>query len=316
VIHLHNLHGWFINLPLLFRYIKKHDIPVIWTLHDCWSFTGHCPYYDMVNCDRWRTGCHHCSQFRRYPGTWFDYSATMFRKKRRWFTGVKHMTVVTPSKWLADQVQCSYLGDYSVKVINNGVDLQVFQQDGADIRQRLQIDGKYMILGVAYEWDARKGLDVFTALAQRLGPDYRIVLVGTDERVDAQLPKEIISIHRTQNQRELAQLYSAADVFVNPTREENFPTVNMEALACGTPVVTFATGGSPEIIDEHCGIAVPKNDEQALENAIRRICQERSFTPEACRRRAGEFTQERFTAEYMDLYERITANRIGASEAI
>lgn len=316
VVHLHNLHGWFIHLPMLFRYIKKNNIPVVWTLHDCWSFTGHCPHFDMIGCEKYKTGCHDCPLHRAYPQSYFDFSETMYRKKKDWFTGVENMTIVTPSKWLAEKVGGSFLADYPVQVINNAVDRNVFKPGAGDIRQRYGLEGKHVILGVAYAWDEKKGLDVFTRLAEQLGSDDCIVLVGTDERVDAGLPENIISIHRTQNQQELAQLYSAADVFVNPTREDTFPTVNMEALACGTPVVTFRTGGSPEIIDETCGIAVPKNDEAALENAVRKICQERPFPPEACLRRSEDFTQERFIAQYMDLYERITAKGIGVAEAI
>lgn len=310
VIHLHNIHGWFLNLPMLFRYIKKHDIPVVWTLHDCWSFTGQCPHFDMIGCEKYRTGCHHCPLHRQYPQTYFDFSKTMYRKKRSWFTGVKNLTVVTPSKWLAGKVQQSYLHDYPVQVIHNGIDRQVFQPCSEDIRRRYGITAQYVLLGVAYAWDDKKGLDAFVHLAQTLGSDYQIVLVGTDENVDAKLPAGIVSIHRTQNQQELAQLYSMADVFVNPTREDTFPTVNMEALACGTPIVTFATGGSPEILSEDCGIVVPKNDLQGLEAAVRRVCQQRPFTKEACLRRGADFDGQLCIEEYLELYERITAKGI------
>lgn len=316
VIHLHNLHGWFINLPMLFQYIKKNNIPVVWTLHDCWSFTGHCPHFDMIGCEKYQTGCHDCPLYRAYPQTWFDYSEAMYRKKKEWFTGVENLTIVTPSKWLAEKLNGSFLRDYEVRVINNAVDRSVFKPGAGDIRQRYGLDGKYVVLGVAYAWDAKKGLDVMIRLSEKLGSDYKIVLVGTDEHVDAGLSENIISIHRTQNQQELAELYSAADVFINPTREDTFPTVNMEALACGTPVVTFRTGGSPEIIDDTCGIVVPKNDEMALEYAVRKVCQESPFPPEACLRRAGQFTEERFIAQYLELYEQVTTKGIGAAEAI
>lgn len=310
VIHLHNIHGWFLNLPMLFRYIKDKDIPVVWTLHDCWSFTGQCPHFDMIGCDKYRTGCHHCPLHRQYPQTYFDFSKTMYRKKRSWFTGVRNLTVVTPSQWLAEKVQESYLQEYPVQVIHNGIDRSVFKPDGDGLRQRYGITAKYVLLGVAYAWDDKKGLDAFVHLSQALGDDYQIVLVGTDENVDAKLPEGIVSIHRTQDQQELAQLYSMADVFVNPTREDTFPTVNMEALACGTPIVTFATGGSPEILCEDCGIVVPKNDLQGLENAIRRVCQERPFTRESCVRRGADFDGQHCIEEYLELYERITAKGI------
>ena len=304
VVHLHNLHGWFLNLPMLFGYLKKHDIPVVWTLHDCWSFTGHCPHFDMIGCDRYITGCKNCSLFRSYPRTWFDFSRPMYHNKKRWFTGVENLTIVTPSDWLADKVKISYLQDYPVRTIHNGIDLRVFcpqTEEGTE---------QYLILGVAYAWDEKKGLDVFLRLREKLGAEYQILLVGTDENVDAQLPEGILSVRRTQNQQELAQLYSRADVFVNPTREDTFPTVNMEALACGTPIVTFATGGSPEIPDETCGIVVPKDDVDAMEAAIRKVCQQRCFTATACTQRAERFDGQRCIEEYLELYERVTAKGI------
>ena len=167
-------------------------------------------------------------------------------------------------------------------------------------------DSRHSVLGVAFDWGVRKGLDVFLKLAEDLGAEYQIVLVGTDEDVDRRLPDNIISIHRTQNQRELAEIYSAADVFVNPTREENFPTVNMEALACGTPVITFDTGGSPEIIDETCGMVVPCDDAVALKKVICRIIEEKTFSREACRKRAELFDRYDKYGEYIDLYREVT----------
>lgn len=310
VIHLHNIHGWFLNLPMLFDYIKKKNIPVVWTLHDCWSFTGQCPHFDMIGCDKYRTGCHDCPLCGQYPKTYFDFSKTMYRKKREWFTGVKNLTIVTPSLWLASKVMASYLRDYPVQIIHNGIDRSVFKSSDADLRQRYGITGKYVALGVAYAWDNKKGLDVMVQLAGSLGDDYQIVLVGTDEKVDASLPKSIVSIHRTQNQQELAQLYSLADVFVNPTREDTFPTVNMEALCCGTPVVTFDTGGSPEILSENCGFVVPKEDMAALKKAVRRVCESRLFTGGDCVTRGAMFDGQKCIEEYLELYERVTAKGI------
>lgn len=304
IIHLHNLHGWFINLPILFAYIKNHNIPVIWTLHDCWSFTGHCPHFTMVKCDRWKTGCYNCPQYREYPESYVDNSASMYAQKKKWFTGVKNLTIVTPSHWLADLVKESYLKDYPVKVIHNGIDLDVFKPTPSNFRQKNGIDdGKHIILGVAFGWGKRKGLDVFVELSERLdSEEYQIVLVGTDDNVDKQLPSNIISIHRTQDQKELAEIYTAADVFVNPTREENYPTVNMEALACGTPVITFKTGGSPEIINDSCGISVDCDDVAMLEKKIRQVCVRKIFDANSCLNRASDFDRNNRLKEYVDLY--------------
>ena len=302
VLHLHNLHSFCIHFPTLFRYIKKNNVRVVWTLHDCWVFTGQCPYFDMVGCDKWKTGCHQCQQLSVYPKSRIDNSKRMYQLKKKWFTGVRDMTLVTPSQWLADLARESFLQDYPVKVINNGIDLSVFKPTDSDFRTKYNCEDKKILLGVAFGWGERKGLDVFLELARRLDDSYQIVLVGTDDAIDAQLPENIISIHRTHNQQELAQIYSAADLLVNPTREENYPTVNMEAIACGTPVLTFRTGGSPEIPDESCGAVVEKNDVNALEQEIHRIFKQRPFTREACLNRATQFDMNDKFQEYIGLY--------------
>lgn len=214
------------------------------------------------------------------------------------------MTLVTPSQWLADLARQSFMKSYPVKVINNGIDLQVFRPSPSEFRQEYGIpEHKKILLGVAFGWGVRKGLDVFIELANRLDDSYQIVLVGTDEQVDAQLPKNVISIHRTHSQQELAQLYSAADLLVNPTREDNFPTVNIEALACGTPVLTYRTGGSPEIIDDTCGAAVACDDFEMLIGEIHRITKEKPFSVQACVSRAKRFDMSDRFLEYVALYE-------------
>lgn len=303
VIHLHNLHGWYINVPMLFDYIKKNNIRTVWTLHDCWGFTAQCSHFTVEKCEKWKTGCYSCPRYRLYPYTFVDRTKKMWKLKKEWLTGVKDLTIVTPSQWLADLVKQSFLKEYPVKVINNGIDLSVFKPLGSDFREKYNLQNKKIVLGVASGWGYRKGLDVFVELSKCLPQDYQIVLVGTDEKVDKQLPDSIISIHRTQNQRELAEIYSMADVFVNPTREENYPTVNMEALACGTPVVTFKTGGSPEIIDSTCGSAVDVDDIDALQQEIRRACVDCLYLREACIERAKGFDMYKRYEEYVNLYK-------------
>ena len=302
LIHLHNLHQFVLNLPMLFRYIKKSGVKVVWTLHDCWSFTGHCAYFDYAGCDKWKTGCHNCPQQWEYPKSYVDNSSWMYRYKKKWFTGIEDMTIVTPSQWLANLVRQSFLKEYPVQVINNGIDLNIFKPAESDYRRKLGCEDKFMVLGVAFDWGQRKGLDVMSQLAQRLGSDYQIVLVGTNDAVDAQLPENVISIHQTDNQAQLAQLYTAADLFVNPTREDNYPTVHMEALACGTPVLTFAVGGSMEMLSEDCGTGVARDDVDALEQQIRRVRAERPFTREACLQRARRFDMNDCFDEYVALY--------------
>lgn len=267
-IHLHNLHGWYLNIPILFRYIKKNNIKVVWTLHDCWAIAGHCPHFDMIGCNKWKTECSECPQHREYPRSIVDNSSRMHLTKKSCFLGVPDMTIVTPSQWLADIVEQSFFKGYRVTVINNGIDLTVFKPCESNFRQHYNLQDKKIVLGVAFGWGKRKGLDIFIRLASDLDDTYKVVLVGTDEYVDKLLPENILSIHRTHTQSDLAKIYTAADVFVNPTREDNFPTVNMEALACGTPVITFKTGGSPEVIDDTCGFVVEKNDYENLLGCI------------------------------------------------
>lgn len=298
IIHIHNIHGHDCNLTLLFKYIKEKNLKVFWTFHDCWSFTASCPHFTMVKCDKWKTGCERCPQIRQT--SWFvDRSKTLYQRKMELFKGLD-MTIITPSQWLADLVKESFLKEYPVIVVHNGIDLSVFKPTHSDFRKKYDIKGKFILLGVAFGWGKRKGLDVFIELAKRLDDKYQIVLVGTDESIDKQLPKNIISIHRTKNQTELAEIYTAADLFVNPTREENYPTVNMESIACGTPVITFKTGGSPEILDETCGVVVEYDDVDALEKEIIHIFVNRNLRAED--NMAEGFDERERYNEYANLY--------------
>ena len=302
-IHIHNIHGHDCDLTMLFRFIKRHNIKLFWTFHDCWAFTANCPHFAFAGCDQWKTECRRCPQIRR-TSWFFDRSKTLFQRKKNLFSGLD-LTIVTPSQWLADLVKESFLKEYPVKVIHNGIDLGIFKPTESDFRQRYGIpEEKAVLLGVAFGWGVRKGLDVFVELARRLDPEkYQIVLVGTDDKTDKLLPENIISIHRTQNQTQLAEIYTAADLFVNPTREENYPTVNMEAIACGTPVLTFRTGGSPEILIDKTGSLVPCDDIDALEQEIHRICTEKPFSQADCLERAKSFDMNERFEEYVKLYE-------------
>lgn len=307
IVHFHNLHNNYIDLPLLFRHVKKRHIKVVWTLHDCWSFTGQCPYFDMVGCEKWKTGCYSCPKYTEYPKALVDKTKRMWHLKKKWFNGVEDLTLVTPSEWLKKLVKQSFMGDYPCQVIHNGIDLSVFKPTAGDWKERNGLSSKKVVLGVAFDWGKRKGLDVFVKLAQRLPQDYQIVLVGTDETVQDQLCDNILALGRTGSQKELAQLYTMADVFVNPTREEVLGLVNVEALACGTPGVTFRSGGSPECYDDTCGAVVPRDDVEALEKEVIRICMEKPYTKESCQLRAKGFDKIEKFKEYIELYERINS---------
>ena len=249
IIHLHNIHGYYLNVELLFDYLKERNLPVVWTLHDCWSFTGHCSHYASVGCEKWKSGCYSCPQKGEYPASLFlDGSKRNYERKKSAFCGVKNLTVVTPSEWLAEETRKSFLGEYRVVAIPNGIDIEVFKPTESDFRERYGLENKKIILGVATAWSESKGLDDFIKLSQLLNERYKIVLVGlTDEQI-AGVPKDIISIKRTNSAVELAEIYTAADIFVNLTYNDTYPTVNLEAQCCNTPVLTYRTGGSPESV--------------------------------------------------------------------
>ena len=303
LVHLHNIHDHVIDFKTLFYFLKRTNIKIVYTFHDCWAFTGYCPHFIMAKCDKWKTTCHHCP-LRKEFSWFFDKSKMNFESKKKVLSDLD-LTIVTPSKWLADLVKQSFLKDYPVKVINNGIDLNVFKSRRSSFKQKYALEGKFVILGVAFGWTYRKGLDVFIELSKRLPSNYKIVLVGTNDSIDKQLPKSIISIHRTHNQIELAELYSTADVFVNPTREDTFPTVNIESLACGTPVLTFRTGGSPEILDDTCGSVVDCDDVDGLEKEIIRVCETRPYSKEACLQHADYFDEKRMFYRYIQMYNEL-----------
>lgn len=303
IVHLHNIHGHDCHLEMLFSWFRRNKTKLVWTFHDCWAFTAYCPYFTMAKCDKWKTQCDQCFQRSRF--SWFfDQSRNLFDNKKRLFTGLD-LTIITPSKWLAGLVKESFLKECPVYVINNGINLDVFKPTPSGFLEKHGLEDKKIVLGVSFGWDARKGIDVFLELNKRLPENYQVILVGTDPKVDKLLPENIISIHRTQNQQELAEIYSVADVFVNPTHEENYPTVNMEALACGTPVLTFRTGGSPEMLDETCGSVVEYNDTDMLEKEIIRICTDSPYSEADCLKKACSFAQNERFKEYLKLYERI-----------
>lgn len=268
VIHLHNLHGYYINVETLFQYLKRCKKRIIWTLHDCWAFTGHCTHFEYIDCNKWMFGCDKCPQKKEYPGSYIkDCSRYNFFKKKRIFDDIPNMILVTPSEWLRGLVKHSFLKKYIVEVIHNGIDTSVFKPTKSDIRTKYCIQGKKIILGVASTWSKKKGLDAFNYLARELPRDYQIILVGLDKKQIGKIEPNIIGISRTNNVNELAALYTIADVFVNPTLEDTYPTVNLEAIACGTPVVTYNSGGSPESACLY-GNVIAKGDCEELLKAI------------------------------------------------
>lgn len=309
IVNLHNIHGYYLNVESLANFLNELDKPVVWTFHDCWPITGHCSYFDAVNCDRWKTGCFHCSNKHGYPTSKFiDNSKNNFERKRELFRSIKNLTIVTPCNWMANIVRQSFLGDKEIRVIYNGVNTDVFNPAPiniiSELKQSLGLQDKRIILGVASVWDKRKGLEDFKKLSLSLNENEHIVLIGLNDDQKSSLPKKITGISRTENVEQLAAFYSMADVFVNPTYVDNFPTTNIEALACGTPVVTYNTGGSLEAIDEKTGKVVDKGDINALLLAVRELYNENNTRQ--CRDRAIMYfdSRDRFS-DYVNLFKEL-----------
>ena len=303
LIHLHTLHGFYVNYEMLFHYLKAAKIPVVWTLHDCWAFTGHCTHFSQANCMQWKSQCRECSLLYRYPQCYGkgDVKQNYLRKKEA-FTGVNPLVITTASHWLAEQLSQSFLKEYPSKVIYNGIDLSVFRPQSSDLRKRYYLENKKIVLGVANAWNARKGLNDMIALAKRLDTTYQIVLVGLTEKQLKVLPQQILGIKRTANQTELSQWYSTADVFINPTYEETFGLTTVEAQACGTPVIVYKTGGCPEAVADGNGVLVSQGDISSLESNIKWMA-ESGFRADFSKMRV--FDEKDISLKYIDLYQQV-----------
>lgn len=274
VIWLHNIHGYYIHIGLLFAYLRTCGKEIRWTLHDCWAFTGHCAYFDYARCDRWRTGCHSCPQKGSYPASiGLDGSRRNYARKKQLFTGIPGMKLIVPSHWLESRVKGSFLREYPVEVVYNTINREIFRPTPSDFRQRHGLEGKTILLGVASVWDARKGLQDFIELSKLLDDSYRIVLIGlTQAQIDS-LPDAILGLPRTNSMQQLAQSYSAADVFLNPSTEETFGMTAMEARCCGTECIVYQDTACEEIVEQFGGIAVPRGAEHLLA-AVRKLTEE------------------------------------------
>jgi glycosyltransferase involved in cell wall biosynthesis len=271
MLWLHNLHSYFLNYEMLFEWIKtRPQMEVKWTLHDCWSFTGHCVHFTVVKCYKWKTECKECPQLKEYPASLvFSNCEDTFKRKKQAFTGVKNMTIITPSNWLADLVKQSFLKEYPVEVVHNTIDLNIFKPTPSDFRECYGLENKKIVLGVANEWNEKKGLNDFIKLSGMLDDNYKIVLVGLDEGQLKKLPGNILGIKRTHGQKELAGIYTSADVFVNPSKEETFGLTTLEALSCGTQAIVYKDTACEEVVNKYGGITV-EQEIIALLEAIKR----------------------------------------------
>lgn len=270
LLWLHNLHGYYINVEMLFDWIKKHPkMQVKWTLHDCWAFTGHCTHFAMVKCEQWKSKCKDCPQLKRYPACFMMSSVSKnFERKNKAFTGVKNMTLITPSEWLAKLTHDSFLKDYPVEVQYNSVDTSIFKPTPSNFRERYGLQGKIIVLGVANVWEDRKGLFDFYKLAEMLDSRFVIVLVGLSEKQIQELPKGIKGILRTNSAQDLAAIYTAADILVNLSVEETFGMTPVEAQACGTPSIVYEDTACEEIAKMNGNVVVPQNIDAVYEAIV------------------------------------------------
>lgn len=304
VIHLHNLHGYYINIEILFEALKQMDKLVVWTLHDCWAFTGHCAHYTKAGCYKWMSGCGKCPQKKRYPSSVFiDNSCKNYANKKDIFNRVENMMLVTPSQWLADEVQKSFLSKFPRKVIYNGVDLSVFQPTQGDFRKKHHLEDKKIILGVANVWNEGKGLYVFDELVKKLDNTYKIVLVGIAKNQRSQVDDRILCLDRTGSKQELAGIYSTADLFLNPSVEETMGLTTVEALACGTNVLVRNSTALPEIVEYNKEQILPEDD---ICEAVKETLKEKS---DVQRNRISAFRYEKREQymKYVALYNELKA---------
>lgn len=312
VIHLHNIHGYFINYQILFDYLAKSEIPVVWTLHDCWAFTGHCAYFSLVGCYQWKNEeCSHCNHNKSYPASLLlNRAHRNFLDKKKAFANLKNVTIVTVSHWLEKLVKQSFLSCNQVITINNGIDIHVFtpKKNGSEIRKKLGVSQPYMLLGVANVWETRKGISDFVKLRERLPNEkYAIIMVGVDDTITKTLPKDIVTVKRTNNAEELAEIYSAADIVLNLSYQESFGMTTVEGFGCGTPSIVYNVTASPELLSSSTGLVVCKGNLSAVVSGIEKICQKGKDTyVKACRRRAVEnYNKDKLYMDYIKLYQKL-----------
>lgn len=303
IIHIHNIHGYYINIEVLFNFLKKAGKPIVWTLHDCWAFTGHCSHFTEYGCQRWKTGCFDCPQKRAYPSSLFlDRSKRNWERKRKIFTGLEKLVCVTPSEWLAGLVRESFLGEYNVRAIPNGVDLDLFKPTESDFRKSRGLENKKIILGVATAWSESKGIREFERLSMLLDDSFKIVLVGLKpEMLSAEAAGRILCIPGTDSVEELAGIYTAADVFINAGKEETMGLTTVEAMACGTPVAVSNLTAVPEVVSKDGGIVLKSLDPQDIANGIKHVLSG-SFNP---RKNAERYEKKRQYLKYLDLYKQL-----------
>lgn len=308
IIHLHNIHGYYLCIPLLFKYFKEEfSGQIFWTFHDCWPMTGHCAYFTAVECEKWKSGCSECPNKKQYPVSLFrDASVENYISKKNMFTDLEHLVIIVPSQWLADIVKQSYMNKYPIEVIPNGLDLEKFfyKVDKEIVKKYGIRDDKKIILGVASVWEPRKGLDVFEKLSRVIGDEYQIVLVGVNRFQKSKLSGNIIGIEHMSKQEELITLYSLSTIFLNPSTEETFSMVTVEAMACGTPVIVLNTSAVKELVNENCGIVLSDNAVTDYIEAIKSL-EAKGLSRELVAEQAQKYNFLQSMENILNLYEKV-----------
>ena len=307
IVHLHNLHGYYVHVGVLFDYLKRKNKKVIWTLHDCWSFTGHCAHYDGIGCDKWKDKCYDCPITNEYPFSWNKHNVTKnYERKKEVFTSIKdNLTIVTPSYWLEEQVKQSFLKECNVMTIHNGINLNDFKYTESSFRKKYHLEDSFIVLAVASVWDTTKGIEDLKELANSLPENIKLVVVGGTLSSNTTSIENALCIPRTNTVKELCEIYSASDAFINLTKQDTFPTVNIEALACGLPVITYKTGGSPEILTDKTGIVVEKNNIEKMKEVLIELAKNNSFKKEDCIEVAFHYSLDKMYKGYLKLYKNI-----------
>lgn len=304
VVHIHNIHGCFLNYPLLFNYLRDKQIPVVWTLHDCWAMTGHCVHFEKTHCERWKTQCEKCPQKRDFPTSYLlDRSKRNYALKKQLLTSMDRMRITTVSAWLKGVAEKSYLNKFPIDVVPNGIDTGRFNYTDKDIKKRFQIESKILLLAVASGFEERKGIFDYVALSRILTDKYQLMLVGVNDQDRKVLPDNVIAVSRANGPEELAAFYSASDVLLSLSYEETFGLTVVEAMACGTPAIVYDNTAQPELITKETGTVVPTGDIDTLINAIEVVCSKPKETYEdACRRHAIQYDESLSYNKYLDIY--------------
>ena len=307
VIHLHNIHGYFLDYRVLFDYLRYSNIPIIWTLHDFWPVTGHCAHFINVPCYKWKTGCSNCPQPKSYPLSLVDESKRNWKLKKQYFSALPNITLVPVSHWVGSLVKDSFLGGYPINVIYNGVDTTIFKPYETKLSAQYDLHGKFVLIGVASPWSERKGYKDYLELRKQLSDDFAIIMVGLTDSQIKTLPKGIIGVEKTRDQISLAQYYSMADVVLNLSYQETFGMTTVEGMSCGTPSIVYNITASPELLDQETGMVVEPGDIMGVVTAIYAMRSKRkSFYSDACRRRVQElFDKDKCFLEYIRLYEKV-----------